>query len=112
MRTLSYIHAQLTPKMMRYRHKSLFVCACVSLYDDCPCAAKKREQLNAGRSGGSAGLDDADYDYDYDEDDYDLYVSRRSLENTSCMCPTQPHSPLCGTTCVRLNVTWTVGRRN
>ena len=35
--------------------------------------AKKREQLNAGRGGGSAGLDDADLYDDYaDEDDYDF----------------------------------------
>ena len=39
----------------------------------CPNAAKKREQLNAGRSGGSAGLDDADHYEDYDiDDDYDF----------------------------------------
>ena len=49
---------------------------CARTDDDCIAVgipAKKREQLNAGKSGGSAGLDDADHYDDYDiDDDYDF----------------------------------------
>ena len=60
--------------ILSYRLKSIHIIHNLFPYLICIYTAKKREQLNAGRGGGSAGLDDAELydDYGNDDDDYDF----------------------------------------